>query len=228
MFIQESPRLTFDNCLRRSFDCEDGTCWLFMNLKRWTKIGWWSPIASQNLRENLNLQNSMALVSPKSKCSGKVLGNVGNHIAKGRIYIPQLQNNGLLTQNHNDIWSRRDPFTRPPSLLGISSVYPPHPVRVTKWRFKLGFLLLKMECRPGGDWHPAWGVVPRLSQNLLEVSRIKKIQPYALLHLKAGRYIRCLEDTLFECVVAQHRGWEKKTTKHTMGCDVPPQKIVYE
>ncbi len=67
-----------------------------------------------------------------------------------------------------------------------------------------------MECRPGGDWHPAWGVVPRLSQNLLEVSRIKKIQPYALLHLKAGRYIRCLEDTLFECVVAQRRGWEKK------------------
>ena len=31
------------------------------------------------------------------------------------------------------------------------------------WRFSSGFPILKMECHPGGDWHPGWGVVPTYS-----------------------------------------------------------------
>ena len=30
--------------------------------------------------------------------------------------------------------------------------------------------LLKMECQPGGDWHPGWGVVPRSTLLVLQVS----------------------------------------------------------
>ena len=26
--------------------------------------------------------------------------------------------------------------------------------------------LLKMECHPGGDWNPGWGVVPKLTRGL--------------------------------------------------------------
>ena len=45
----------------------------------------------------------------------------------------------------------------------IFGLNPPKPRMQSsqRFRFSSGFPILKMECQPGGDWNPAWGVVPR-------------------------------------------------------------------
>ena len=81
---------------------------------------------------------------------------------------------------------------------GIST---PQPVDASHklWKFRLGFPILKLECHPGGDWHPGWGGTSKLffpsSVNRLQNGSFKDHSKWDYIH---GCFSQMLKKAIFE------------------------------